>query len=239
MKLKRYRKDYPTSYTFGVFPTLELLAHQPDSLRQVITHSRGNSNAGVAKLWEACSAAGIPIALDDGVFERIGARENDYAIGVFEKDRRPLDTDSNHVVLVNPSDRGNLGTIQRTMLGFGLRDLAIITPAADIFDPRCVRASMGALFQMRIAEFEDFDAYAGQYVRHLYPFMTDGAHALADTTFESPFTLVFGSESAGLDESFLDVGSSVRIPQSGLIDSLNLAVSVGIGLYAAAHNGTF
>ena len=35
MKLKRYRKDYSTSYTFGVFPTLELLAHQPDSLRQV------------------------------------------------------------------------------------------------------------------------------------------------------------------------------------------------------------
>lgn len=54
---------------------------------------------------------------------------------------------ANHVVLVNPGILGNMGTIIRTMLGFNYTNLAIIRPG-DVFDPRVVRASMGALFNI-------------------------------------------------------------------------------------------
>lgn len=47
-----------------------------------------------------------------------------------------------HVVLHNPSDVGNVGTILRSALGFGFRDVAIIRPGVDPFDPRVLRASM-------------------------------------------------------------------------------------------------
>jgi RNA methyltransferase, TrmH family len=51
--------------------------------------------------------------------------------------------------------------------------------------------------------------------------------------FEAPFALVFGSEPAGLSAEYRKVGTSVRIPHGGRIDSLNLPIAVGIALYEA------
>ena len=45
------------------------------------------------------------------------------------------------------------------------------------------------------------------------------------------FSLVFGNEATGLDDSFLNVGTSIMIPQSSDVDSLNLTIAVGIGAY--------
>jgi len=70
----------------------------------------------------------------------------------------------------------------------------------------------------------------------VYPFMTNGAVLLPDAVFKPPFTLVFGNESSGLPEFYRNLGTSVTIPQSKAIDSLNLSVAIGIALYGASHN---
>jgi TrmH family RNA methyltransferase len=51
------------------------------------------------------------------------------------------------------------------------------------------------------------------------------------------FSLVFGNEASGLDDSYLKVGTSVMIPQSPDVDSLNLTIAVGIGVYAFTQGG--
>ena len=231
IRLKRYKKDFEYSYTFGVFPTLELLAHRPQDCLGVVAHPKGEQNNGVAKIQVACQNNGITFEFQENAFNRLGARENDYAIGVFQKIEPGLNPAANHVVLVNPGSLGNLGTILRTMLGFGFQDLAIIEPAADIFNPETVRASMGALFQLNFATFADFAAYQEKYPRNWYPLMTDGEVPLPQASFTAPFGVIFGPESAGLPEAFHKLGSSISIPQSKAIDSLNLAVSVGVTLY--------
>ncbi|NLG51014.1 MAG: TrmH family RNA methyltransferase, partial [Chloroflexi bacterium] len=182
-----------------------------------------------------CAERSIPISIADRAISRLSHSENTYAIGVFRKYDAPLHPTTNHLALVNPSDTGNLGTIIRAMLGFGLADLAVIRPAVDAFDPKVVRASMGAVFRIRLEYFADFSIYDQQYRHHNYPFMTDGQATLGEVAFIEPFTLVFGNESAGLPATFHQVGTSVRIPQTAQVDSLNLAVSVGIGLYQAAQ----
>jgi TrmH family RNA methyltransferase len=174
IRLKRYKKDFEHSYALGVFPTLELLTHRPENILGVAIHPKGAKNRGVLKIQEICHKNAIPFEFQEKSFPRIGARENDYAIGVFQKYEPGLDADANHVILVNPSGMGNLGTIARTMLGFGFRDLAIIEPAADIFHPDVIRASMGALFQLRFERFVDFAAYQKSQPRNFYPLMTDG-----------------------------------------------------------------
>jgi len=231
IRLKRYQKDFELSYACGVFPTLELLAHRPADVLGVVAHPRGQANSGIAKIRQICHQNGIPFELQEKSLPRIGARDNDYAVGIFRKSEPGLDASRNHVILVNPGGMGNLGTILRTMLGFGFRDLAIIEPAADIFHPETVRASMGALFQMSFATLPSFQAYQERYPRHFYPLMTDGAIPLPEARFEPPFGLIFGPENAGLPAEFRDYGISVSIPQSSAIDSLNLAVAVGITLY--------
>jgi TrmH family RNA methyltransferase len=237
MRLKKYDRHDPHGYSFGVFPTIELLRHQARQVREVLLHSSGERNTGIAQIRALCQPLGIPVNVDDKLVERLAAKENTYALGVFEKYHSSLNAAANHVLIVQPADMGNLGTILRTLLAFGLRDLALIQPAVDHFDPRVIRASMGALFQVNTAYFEAFADYQTTFGvgRQLYTFMRDGAEGLPAVRFDAPYTLIFGNESSGLPESFRQVGMSVAIPQSDAVDSLNLAVAVGIGLYAASR----
>ena len=232
---RRYKKDLSFSYTFGVFPTLELLQHQPKYTLGVFFHSKGVENTGIKKIETLCKENKIPFEYQDKVFNRIGARGNDYAIGIFEKTDNKLQADSDHVVLVNPSGMGNLGTIMRTMLGFNFKDLAIVQPAADVFHPETIRASMGALFQLRLVPFESFNKYRVEFPRKLYPLMVDSEIEIHEARFESPYSLIFGNESSGLPAIFHSYGRSVKIKQSEKIDSFNIAISVGICLYEARN----
>ena len=233
MQLKPYKKDFEHSYAFGVFPTLELLEHRAEHVIMVLLSSKGEKNEGVSKIAELSERRHIRIEVNDRLVERLSPKENVYAIGVFEKYRERLTKGRDHVALVNPADMGNLGTIMRTMLGFGVLDLALVRPAADVFDPRVIRASMGAVFQVSFQYFDSFNDYHEAFTPNLYPFMTNGKETLGKVAFTRPFSLVFGNESAGLPEEYRQMGTSVTIRHSPEIDSLNLPVAVAIALYEA------
>ncbi len=236
--LKSYKKEFDHSYTFGVFPTLELLRYRPDSVLGVLISTKGSKNSGMAKIEQECARKRIQVEVNDKLVDRLAPKENAYAIGVFKKYTRQLDSRANHVVLVNPSDMGNLGTIARTMSGFGVSDLAIIRPAVDIFDPKAIRSSMGATFQLVFQYFDSFQDYRQRFDHNLYLFMTNGKLPLDKAIFQPPFSLVFGNESAGLPQGYLSLGTSVTIPHTNRIDSLNLPTAVGIALYEATKNRT-
>lgn len=229
--LRKYKKEFDYSYTLGVFPTLELLKRQPAHVIKVIISTKGDTNSGIAKIRTFCREHAIKVEVSDHLLNKLSPKENVYALGVFAKYQQHLIANTNHVVLVHPSDSGNLGTILRTMLGFRVRNVALIRPAVDIFDPKVIRASMGAMFSMHFSYFDSFLDYQQNYQQHFYPFMTDGKLQLPDVVFKKPCSLIFGGEAAGLEAQYLEVGTSVVIPQDQLIDSLNLAVAVGIALY--------
>ena len=133
--------------------------------------------------------------------------------------------------MVNPGDMGNLGTIIRTMIGFGIEDLAIIRPGVDIFDPKAIRASMGAMFQIRFKYYDSFDDYLKEHQHNIYCLMLKGATSIHHTPIQKPYSVVFGNESSGLPDEFLNYGKSVLIPHTSRIDSLNLSMALGITLY--------
>ncbi len=235
--LRRYKKDLGHSYSFGVFPTLELLTHRPESVRQVVAHSKGSRSSGWEKLEALCAAHAVPFVIDDRAVERLAHKGNVYVFGVFEKYDAPLSPTADHLLLVQPSDHGNLGTVARTLLAFGTRDVALVAPAVDIFNPHVVRASMGATFALRFGYFATFGAYRDAFGRGrtLYPFMLGAPTPLGEVTFHRPHTLIFGPEGAGLPAEYADAGVPVMIPQSPLVESLNLAVAVAVALYEAAR----
>lgn len=235
MQLKRYKREFDHSYAFGVFPTLELLTHRPREVLQVVVHSKGSISSGIGKIEALCETQGIPFERNDKLVERLSHKENIYVFGVFRKYAMTLEPQANHLMLVNPSDMGNLGTIARTMLGFGARNLAIVTPAVDAFNPHVVRASMGGVFALNVQYFDSAQVYRQAFGHKLYPFMLDAQHRLDELQFVSPHTLVFGPEGPGLPEAYRQLGESVVIPQGPLIESLNLGVAVGIALYEATR----
>lgn len=236
--LEAYRRDLAYSYAPGLFPALEAVAKRPELVTRVLIHTKLADSDAKHALQIKCQEHNIRMEEATRVLSRLG-KDNVFAAAVFRKEPGLLRTDARHLVLCQPSDMGNLGTILRSAVGFGFYDVAVIRPAADAYDPQVVRASMGALFLLRLHEYDSFEAYRAQFPHHhLYPFMLDGAVSLETAVMQTlaPYALVMGNEGSGLPEVFSKMGTAVRIAHSGDIDSLNLAVAASIGMHAFAHS---
>lgn len=233
-KIKKYKKDLDYSYSLGIYLTIELLTYKIDQVKCVYISSNTNKSSGVEKIIQICHSNNIQLEVNDNIINKLSPKQNCYTIGIFNKFENQIDSNENHVVLVNPSDSGNLGTIVRTSLGFNLRNLAIIKPSVDIFDPKTIRASMGAIFSISFEYFNSLEEYIQKFkIHNIYTFMLNAKKTLhnVDVNYEQPFSLVFGNEASGLDKKYETIGTSVIIPHQNKIDSLNLSIAVGIVEY--------
>lgn len=141
---------------------------------------------------------------------------------------------SNHIVLDNPQDMGNIGTIIRTMLGFGIKDLAIIGRKIDFFNPKVVRASMGAIFKINIQYFENLNDYLEQFnQRDFYCFMLGDRNQknLQDVKKFNKYSLIFGNEAKGLSDDYQYIGHNIIINQTKDVDSLNITTAASVAMF--------
>lgn len=231
--LETYSRNLDYSYALGLFPASELMRKRPELAKRLLVSSKAENSEGLQALRALCAKHHVREENADRVLSRISGKDNCFAAIVFDKFQGEMTT-GNHLVLHHPSDKGNLGTMLRTALGFGYTDIAIIRPAADAFDPHVVRASMGAIFGLNVRYYDDFDTYRREFPEHaLYPFMLDASVPLSEGVKQKkePFALIMGNEGSGLPAEFAAMGQAVRIPHSHEIDSLNLSVAAAIGMY--------
>ncbi len=228
----KYDKKQSTSFAIGMFATLELLTNKLENVVGVYYSSKIKINDKVKELFDFCKQNKIPLLERTKFIESIAGKENVFIIGEFKKYSSSIQND-NHLVLVNPSDMGNMGTIIRTCLGLDINNIAIIKPCVDIFDPKVIRASQGAIFKINIQLFESFEEYNKLFNKNKkYMFCLDGNLELQNlNTKEKPFSLIFGNESSGLPNEVTKQGLKIKIRQSNNIDSFNLAISVAMALY--------
>ncbi len=236
--LEMYKPSMDYSYAPGFFPAMEALNHTPDNVRRVLISSKAVDTDAGRSLAEKAASCGVRVEEADRILSRISGKENCYAAAVFAKREEQLASGKPQVVLAQASDCGNVGTILRTALGFGVEDVALIRPCADVFDPRTVRASMGAIFQLRVKTYPSYEAWQEENPdRPVYPFMLDASLPLPEVLageIPEDWTLIFGNEGSGLPPFYASLGQPVRIPSNDRVDSLNLSVAAAIGLYAFA-----
>jgi TrmH family RNA methyltransferase len=139
------------------------------------------------------------------------------------------------VALVEPQDPGNVGTILRTIDAVGASGLILLEDSVDPYHATAVRASMGVLFWHPVvtASFVEFVGWARNGGYHVYG---TSAHAERDyrevELYRRPLILLMGSEREGLlDEQAAICEQLVRLPMTGRVTSLNLAVATGVMLY--------
>ena len=232
IKFKKYDKQEGYSFTFGIFPTFELVKNKPKEVICLLVHSKLKISEDITSLFDMCNRQNIEVITDDKTIERIAEKDNCLIVGVLRKYPIKTNNEGKHLVLVNPSDMGNMGTIMRTMLGYGITNLNIVKPCVDVFNPKVIRSSMGAIFSLNICEFENIEEYLKSNNNKKYFFMLDGKEILGKFIPEkNNFDLIFGNEGSGLPHFLIDEDTSVVIKHSNKIDSLNLPISVGIALY--------
>ena len=111
---KRYRKEDQVSYSLGITLTFELLKFKKESVTRVFIHSGMKKGDTLDKLTLLCKEANVEMVYTDKIFHVLSQKENCYVIGEFHKFTSKLSTQRNHIVLVNPSNAGNMGTIMRS-----------------------------------------------------------------------------------------------------------------------------
>ena len=139
------------------------------------------------------------------------------------------------ILLEDIKDAGNLGTIIRTSVAFGIDAIILFGDTVDLYNPKCVRSSVGNLWKVPIFTLKEFEQLKNM-CRDFVPIGTlpksDKTIWLKDFIPPEKFVIMFGTESTGLSENLKNYAAkNITIEMSQKVESLNLSISVGVILY--------
>lgn len=147
-----------------------------------------------------------------------------------------------HVVLVAPEIPQNTGNIARTCAATGCV-LHLVKPLGfDVSESAVRRAGLDYWHLVDVRVYEDLDDFfCKNDVRQMRLFSTKAPCAYTDAAYEDGCYLIFGRETKGLPEPFLEAHreSCVRIPMRAEARSLNLSNSVAVGVFEALRQLDF
>jgi TrmH family RNA methyltransferase len=136
---------------------------------------------------------------------------------------------------------GNVGAILRTADASGVSAVIVAGGTSDLFNPNCVRASLGTLFTVPVCTVGRAETLAFLRERKLAIFAArvDAQRDYTNVDYSRGCALVLGNEAAGLGAEWLaeDV-VAVRIPMRGIADSLNVSGSAAVLFYEALRQRT-
>jgi 23S rRNA (uridine2479-2'-O)-methyltransferase len=149
------------------------------------------------------------------------------------------------VVFDRPTSPGNLGTLVRSADAFGARGVVVAGHAADVYDPRTVRASTGSLFTLPVVHApaaQDVLAWCAEQRADLRIVGTDerAATTVDRQDLRGPTVVVVGNETTGMSAAWRAACTEVAaIPIGGAASSLNAATAATVVLYEAARQRGF
>lgn len=173
------------------------------------------------------------IETSEAVLAKISSTESaPKAVAVAKQLQRKWSNDYKKVVLLeNIKDAGNLGTILRTAAAFNIDAVVLYGDTVDLYNPKCVRSSVGNLWKIPVFEPDDLNVFA-DYERVATLPKSDKSVWLSDYKPAEKCLIMFGAESTGLSEELKDFATkNVTIEMSDKVESLNLSVSAAVILY--------
>lgn len=187
------------------------------------------------------NSGGDVIILSEGAFDKITTdKASDGIIFIVEKSTdsgiSAEDMKGERIcALDNVRDPGNVGTILRSAAAFGY-DRVLLWGCADLYNPKTVRASMGALFKIKTTVVEE-------PVELIKSLQNSGRRVIATALSQNSMTLgkdkiygsdcaVIGNEGHGVSDEILSAcDATMIIPMSGKTESLNAAVAAAVILW--------
>lgn len=137
------------------------------------------------------------------------------------------------VLLENIKDLGNLGTILRTAVAFGADAVVLYgKECADLYNPKCVRSSVGNLWKIPVVYIENFSGLRVFNEFERVATLPRATEYLKSFSVKEPVLVMFGSEADGLSEELINFSTKkVKIEMADNVESLNLSISCAVVLY--------
>lgn len=155
----------------------------------------------------------------------------DWSLASLELSASPL------VAVVEGVEKpGNLGAILRTADAAGVAAVIVADGGTDLFNPNCIRASLGTVFTVGVcaAATSDVVAYLAANRLRVYAAHVDAELEYTRADFTAAAAIVLGSEAHGLSDAWKQAGATpIRLPMLGVADSLNVSATAAVLFYEA------
>ena len=160
-------------------------------------------------------------------------------LAIVEKGKNANDIDYNEnlfLVLDDIQDPGNMGTILRTADSLNFKQIIVSKDCADIYNPKVVRSTMGAIFRINIIESDDLVKTIKEMKKHKIKILSTSLQTdktMYNVSYDKT-AIVIGNEANGVEKEIIDLtDEKIKIPMPGKTESLNASVATAVILYEA------
>lgn len=138
------------------------------------------------------------------------------------------------LILEDIQDPGNLGTIIRSSVAFGVDTIVVSNNTVDMYNDKVLRSSEGMIFHIDIVKMDVSECIDKLHEEgyEIYGTKVDGGSDLRHITVGDKYAVIMGNEGAGVSNSTLDkCDKYIYIPMNSDCESLNVGVATSIILY--------
>lgn len=246
LKDKKYR-DISKEYMIEGIKLVAEAIQENAPIKQIILCDDCEKNESIPKQLQYEIAKYECIYVTENIFRYLSEVQTPQGIlAVIERSDKPdskMDyTQDIIVALDDVQDPGNLGTILRTIDSVGLTQILVSKGTADVYNPKVVRSTMGAIFRIKIITCEDLKQTLKEIKKHKFKVMVSSLqtnHMCYDVNY-SKKVIVIGNEANGVKEEIQTMADEkIKIPMLGKTESLNASVATGIILYEYVRQKQF
>ena len=240
LREKKHRDESDLFFVEGIRPVMEAYSQRAQFTRIVYCPSLLRSQAANDFIRQIpASQETLLLQVDEKTFGWLTFKEGPQGLAAIIRQRwDSLEILSKEqgiwVALDSVQNPGNLGSILRTLDAVGGKGVILLDQGTDAYHPTAVRASMGAIFTMRIikTDHEQFISWQSGSQMPCYAAICDQGKDYQTTHYPPSLVLLMGSEQKGLNQDLVQICEGlIRIPMRGRMDSLNLANATSVILY--------
>ena len=237
LKDKKYR-DLSNEYIIEGIKLIEEAIKEEAQINQIVICDDCEKTQNIPKnlMYEIAKYECVYVA--NKVFNTISQVNSPQGIfAVVEKNNKNKQIDYKQDIIIaldNIQDPGNLGTILRTADSIGLNQMLVSKGTVDVYNPKVVRSTMGAIFRVKVIECEDIVKAIKETKKHKFKLVVTTPNT-QDTIYNINYNkkvIAIGNEANGVSKEIQDLADyKVKIPMLGKTESLNASVATGIVLY--------
>ncbi len=241
LEMRKVRKETGLFVAEGT--ALLISARDRGFVPATLVYQAGTNDSGITRglvTWALKEGAEV-LEVSEMVLGKLASKDNPQTVlGVFRQSfsdppaPAALDPHALWLALEEVRDPGNLGTIVRTSDAVSVSGIILIGTCCDPYSAESIRATMGSIFAVPIVKMERaaFLALAALWPGDVVATHLDATDDFRAVSYRGPELVVMGSEGPGLTQDVAKACTRrVKIPMSGTLDSLNLAIATALTLY--------
>ena len=234
---KKYR-DQNNCYIVEGIKLVEEAIQEDAEIEKIVICEECTNTSEISKSLMYEIAKYNCIYVTEKIFKTISQVMNPQGIMAIikkSKERPTIKYDEDIIVALDDiQDPGNLGTILRTVDSIGLKQLIVSKGTADVYNPKVVRSSMGAIFRVEVIEVENLKETIEAMKRNNFELVVTSLQtesSIYDVEYKKKI-IVIGNEANGVSKEIQDMADKkIKIPMLGKTESLNASVATAIILY--------